>query len=40
MTVSEVDTTPFRKKAAVVYEEFAGQFDSEMLEAIRAAASD
>jgi TRAP-type transport system periplasmic protein len=40
MTVSEIDTTQFREQAAVVYDEFAGQLDGDMLEAIRAAASD
>ena len=40
MTVSEIDTAPFREQAAVVYDDFADQIDSDMLEAIRAAASD
>ncbi len=39
MTVSEIDTTPFREAAEAVYEEFAETFDPGMLEQIRAAAN-
>lgn len=36
MTVSEIDTAPFREAAQKVYEQFSDQFDPEILAAIQA----